>query len=165
MAETDDITITETIQAEHQEAIGALANIEESGEPSEDLFVEILDNLTILNTLKNELIYPIIEENKPEVAERARAGYEEADGLLQALADLHPSDDSWMADFIELATIVRRNFEFEAASLLPVLTDVLTPEESTELVFKWDKRFDEEVVALGDELEDDDSELVDDEEE
>jgi iron-sulfur cluster repair protein YtfE (RIC family) len=113
--------------ADHNRVRGLIARYEEAHDggnldEAARLVATIVEELDVHMTIEEEVFYPAIHELKDEIGESVDEGIEEhhvAKVLINELASLKPSDESWAAKVTVLIESVEHHVDEEEEELFP----------------------------------------------
>jgi hemerythrin superfamily protein len=94
-----------------------------------DTALAICQEHDIHTTIEDEIVYPVLEELAPELAEQAEADHEKANGIVDEIYKYDVADSTLRPLVEQLEWITSRHIAFEEAEILPVLKNGLAPQE------------------------------------
>lgn len=100
-----------------------------------ELFEKLEQAVNLHAFIEEQIFYPRFEDVK-EAREITLEAYEEhmiVRRLLSEMADLSPDDDVWTAKLVLLKELVEQHVAEEEGELFPIVEQVCTPDELTEL--------------------------------
>lgn len=86
-----------------------------------DIALDACDEVTIHSTIEEELVYPILRELDPRLADESEDEHEEVKELIAEIEDLDPDDPSVRQMMIQLKKAVIVHAEKEENTVFPVI--------------------------------------------
>jgi iron-sulfur cluster repair protein YtfE (RIC family) len=127
------------LKDDHEKMKKLLSEAEQTTEQAvktrEELFTTIKEELTVHETIEEEIFYPALKEH-PKTKEIALEGYEEhhvVDMVIAEIEGVPYDDEKWGAKFKVLKENIAHHIEEEERRMFPTTRAVLTNDELNEL--------------------------------
>lgn len=105
---------------DHEDVKKNFANFEDASDSKkEKLLEETLTALMVHTKLEEELVYPLFEQENPDLIEEAKEEHRLADFLIAELKNMKPGDHHFDAKFKLLGEMVKHHIEEEEGELFP----------------------------------------------
>ena len=144
----------ELLENDHQtfrKLLEELAATTERGvKTRKELFNKLTLELSLHETIEEEIFYPALEEH-PKLQEKVAEGIQEhhvADLIVAEIAKLDVSDEMWTAKVAVLKEGVEHHMEEEEKEMFPLARRVFEPEELEDLAADMEARRDDAIAAL-----------------
>jgi iron-sulfur cluster repair protein YtfE (RIC family) len=107
----------------------------DSEETRQKLFSEVKQELEIHTTFEENIFYPQAREKTgmEEAIEEALDEHDEAKQLLEALADMEPTSEEWMATIDELSEALSHHIKEEEQELFPAARNKVDSTEADKM--------------------------------
>lgn len=131
--------VFELLEKDHEKVSGLLTQLSESSDNAvkvrEGIFKELATELALHAKAEETLVYPRLKEFDAlrDIVEEGIDEHQEAEQLLEELADMPKNDANWGAKLKELKQAIEHHVREEENELFPEARELIEEDELTEL--------------------------------